>query len=68
VGLEGLLQHRADINTVFEDKALADNVVIAVEKQIHYASNENLAREVQDGAQNAEAAERTPVQEKTVEP
>lgn len=31
---------------LFEDKAYADNVVIAVEKQIHYASNENLAREV----------------------
>lgn len=31
---------------MFEDKTYADNVVIAVEKQIHYASNENLARDV----------------------
>lgn len=30
---------------VFEDKALADGVVVAVEKQIHYASTENLARQ-----------------------
>lgn len=30
---------------MFEDKALADNVVVAVEKQIHYASTENLARQ-----------------------
>jgi hypothetical protein len=48
---------------VFEDKSLADNVVVAVEKQIHYGSNENLAQ--QEAAENAEQV--TAV-EKTVAP
>lgn len=40
------MRHKAnEMKIVFEDKALADNVVIAVEKQIHYASTENLARQ-----------------------